>query len=536
METHEFDATGKGQSLFETRGINIDRDNSALIRLGKQPVLKRSFGFMSILGFSCTVLVTWEATLILFASGYTNGGPAGMVYGFLLVWAGTLSTFAALSELVSMAPTSGGQYHWVSMLASPSSSKFLSYITGWLTVGGWQAGVASASYLTGTMIQGVIALTVTDYSPQGWHGTLLFWAVLFFAVFINTVVSGLLPKFEGLILILHILGFFGIMIPLVVLGKHSEPSYVFTSFNNDGGWPTQGLSFFVGLLGPAYGFLGADAAFHMSEEIHNPSVVVPRSVMLTIVLNGVTGFAMILTFLFCIGDIDVVLATNTGYPFMEIFLQATHSRAGSAAMASLIIVLSLSATVGLLASTSRMFWSFARDRGLPGWRKLQQIDKRTSVPIWSVAVTMTISFLLALITIGSATAFNVFVSLTVVGLFTSYLLAASLLLYRRCTGAIRLSSDSPMDMVNTVNAPLVWGPWRLRGVFGIANNAFACIYLTIVLFFSFWPSATPVVAATMNYSSLMGGAVVLFAIAYYILHARKVYIGPVLETRYPITG
>ena len=111
----------------------------------------------------------------------------------------------------------------------------------------------------------------------------------------------------------------------------------------------------------------------MSEEIHNPSIVVPRSIILSIILNGSMGFAMIIAVLFCIGDIDAALSTNTGYPFMEIFLQATNSVAGSAAMAAIITVLALCATVGLLASTSRMFWSFSRDRGLPGWRALQTV-------------------------------------------------------------------------------------------------------------------------------------------------------------------
>ena len=211
---------------------------------------------MSILGFSCTVLITWEGSLILFLSGLQNGGPAGVIYGFILIWMGNLSVFSVLSELASMAPTSGGQYHWVSMLAPRSCAKFLSYITGWLTVGGWQAAVASGGFLTGTLIQGLIALTVPSYNPKSWHGTLLFWAVIFFAVFINTIVSSLLPKFEGLILILHIIGFFAILIPLVYLGPHGSADEVFTTFLNGGGWPTQGLSFFVGLIGNVFAFVG----------------------------------------------------------------------------------------------------------------------------------------------------------------------------------------------------------------------------------------------------------------------------------------
>lgn len=82
---------------------------------------------------------------------------------------------------------------------------------------------------------------------------------------------------------------------------------------------------------------------------------------------------MVITVLFCIGDIDAALSTNTGYPFMEIFLQATNSVVGSAVMAALVTVLALCSTVGLLASTSRMFWSFARDRGLPGWKTLHTV-------------------------------------------------------------------------------------------------------------------------------------------------------------------
>lgn len=51
-----------------------DRDAAQLTRLGKTPVLKRNFGFMSLLGFSCTVLVTWEGTLLTFQLLYAKYG------------------------------------------------------------------------------------------------------------------------------------------------------------------------------------------------------------------------------------------------------------------------------------------------------------------------------------------------------------------------------------------------------------------------------------------------------------------------------
>lgn len=129
-------------------------------------------------------------------------------------------------------------------------------VLGWLTVVGWQALVASGGFLCGTLIQGLIVLNHPGYVFERWHGTLLFWAVLLVAIFVNTIISSLLPKIEGLILILHVLGFFAILIPLVYMAPHGSASDVFTLFLNEGGWSTQGLSFFVGLVGSVFSFLG----------------------------------------------------------------------------------------------------------------------------------------------------------------------------------------------------------------------------------------------------------------------------------------
>lgn len=111
----------------------------------------------------------------------------------------------------------------------------------------------------------------------------------------------------------------------------------------------------------------------MSEEIQNAAVVVPRSIMTGIMINGTLGFAMILTVLFRAGDIETALAENPAYPFMAIFKLAVNSTSAAAVMASIIFCLATSATVGLLASSSRVFWAFSRDKGLPGWRTLSKV-------------------------------------------------------------------------------------------------------------------------------------------------------------------
>ncbi|KAI1474240.1 hypothetical protein K445DRAFT_365175 [Daldinia sp. EC12] len=507
----------------------IDRDNQTLTRLGKVPVLKRNFALMSILGFSCTVMNTWEGELVLFLQAYENGGSAGSIYGFIIVWIGTLCVFATMGELASMAPTSGGQYHWVYMLAPSNWRKFTSYFIGWLTVIGWQAAVASLGYLAAGLIQGVAVMGNPDYVPLAWQKLLLLYASVAFAVFINTVVSSALPKVEGLVLILHILGFFAILVPLVYLSPHKSAEEVFTSFSNGGGWPTQGLSFMLGMIAAVFNFLGADGAVHMSEEIQNASVIVPRAMIFTVLLNGTLGFGSLLALLFCIGDIESALKSPTKYPFMEIFQAGVGSQRGAQTMASILVVLNLFAMVSLMATASRMTWSFARDRGLPGWFYISKVEPKTSIPVIAIVLTTIISYLLALITLGSSVAFNDIVSLTVNGLDGAYLIGNSLLLWRRLTGGIRPYNRENTALTNTSHENLSWGPMKIPEPFGTIVNAFGCAFLVVMLFFSFWPTHVNPTAESMNMSSLMVGATLIWSVIYYAVWARKVYSGPVIE-------
>ena len=73
------------------------------------------------------------------------------------------------------------------------------------------------------------------------------------------------------------------------------------------------------------------------------------------------------------------------------------------------------------------------------------------------------------------------------------------------------------------------GPFHLLGLLGIAVNLFAVCFGIIIFVFSFCPVATPITPGTMNSSSLMTGTVVLFAVLYYMIWAKKEYKGPINE-------
>ena len=309
-------------SSFDKHG-----DSDILALLGKKQVLKRRFGFWSMFGFAVCELITWETVLALFTQGFTNGGPAGLIYGFIIAWLSTLSVYTVISELASIAPIASGQYYWVYMLAPAKYKVFSSYIVGWLTSLAWIATVATETIFAGTILQGLVILDYPDYDPKQWHGTLLAWLVIAVAIFINVIIPDMLPKFEIMIIVLHVAGFITILSLLWVYTPHINTAhFVFTTSLNRGGWPTQGLSYCVGFLGNVATFVGADASVHMAEEVSNAALTIPRAICGSMIFNGLVGFAMMITALFCLGDLESVLGTATGYPFIQIFYSKSALR------------------------------------------------------------------------------------------------------------------------------------------------------------------------------------------------------------------
>jgi choline transport protein len=106
------------------------------------------------------------------------------------------------------------------------------------------------------MIQGLVILNNDSYSPTRWQGTLMMIGILVICTLINTLGARYLPLLEGLILLLHILGFFAIIIPLWVLAPRAPTKAVFTEFYNGGGWSSIGSACLVAQLATVFSFIG----------------------------------------------------------------------------------------------------------------------------------------------------------------------------------------------------------------------------------------------------------------------------------------
>jgi amino acid transporter len=126
-------------------------------------------------------------------------------------------------------------------------------MTGWMSTLSWQAGTASGSFLTGTIIQGLITVNNPDYAPEPYQGTLLVFAMVLVIFIANIWGAKSLPVVQNVLFVVHCFGFFAVIIVLWVLAPRNSAKKVFTEFTNEGGWSSMGVSLMVGQISAIYG-------------------------------------------------------------------------------------------------------------------------------------------------------------------------------------------------------------------------------------------------------------------------------------------
>ncbi|CAK1361246.1 uncharacterized protein RHO25_005156 [Cercospora beticola] len=494
-------------SKEDDRGFTRN-DQKDMSRMGKKQELRRNFRGLSTIAFVVILQGTWEVLLAASYQGMYSGGLAGLFWSYVWTFCGFSLVVVSLAEMASMAPTSGGQYHWVSEFAPAKYQKLLSYFTGWMSTLSWQAGTASGPFLVGTMIQSVAAINNPSYAGTNWQGTLCVWAITILVLFANVYGGNAMPVFQNLMLILHVFGFLTIIVCIWVLAPRNAASVVFTEFYNGGDWQTMGLALMVGQISAIYACICSDAAAHMSEEIKDASVTVPRAMIGSYVLNGGLGIIFLVTFLFSVVDLEGALEAD--YPFLYVFQNAFSIQAVNA-LSSIVIILIFAGTLSYNLSTSRQTWSFARDNGLPfsGW--ISKVNTKLEVPANAVIVTCAFTIVLSFINFGSDVAFNAIISLNLVSLMITYQVSIACVLYRRVYQPELLPKAR----------------WSL-GKYGVAINIGGLAYSSFAFFWCFWPNIRNPSLVDFNWSVLMFVVVGLIAAIDWVVRARHVYTGPVV--------
>jgi choline transport protein len=140
----------------------------------------------------------------------------------------------SLAEMSSMAPTAGGQYHWVSEFASREYQKVLSYTSGWLSSLCWQSFVASDSMFAAQLLMALVQLQNPDFVIKNWYAALLSILICTIVTVINVWGAKKLAFVETVFVALHVATFFIVLITIAVASPQNDATEVFLTFTDNG--------------------------------------------------------------------------------------------------------------------------------------------------------------------------------------------------------------------------------------------------------------------------------------------------------------
>jgi choline transport protein len=242
----------------------------------------------------------------------------------------------------------------------------LSYASGWMSTLGWLASVASSTYVVTAQIEAMVNVYQPDFALSSWQYTLLMWAWTLITIVFNTYAAGILPTLEIVSLVGHLVGFVVVLVPLLVLAPKNSAYDVFVHFENSSGYSSSGAAFLISQVTVIYCNLGSDSVVHISEEVNDASLTVPRCMWWSYIGNVFLGIIMLITMLFTIGPLEGVLESDV--PYLLLF-NNTGSPALSLALNIILFLLIYSGNITALATCGREMFAFARDKGLPfsGW-------------------------------------------------------------------------------------------------------------------------------------------------------------------------
>lgn len=253
--------------------------------------------------------------------------------------------------------------------------------------------------------------------------------------------------------------------------------------------------------------LGSDSIVHIAEEINNASLVLPRVMWWSYILNTVLGIIALITMLFCIGTLEAAIESES--PYLQLVLN-TGSSALAYVLLIILFLLIYSGNITCLATASREVFAFARDKGFPLSRWWSKMNKRRHVPDNAVYFTSVVSGIICLINLGSTVGFNIVVSLNLLALMSTYSVSIGCIALKRLRGE-----------------PLPPARWSL-GRWGLPINIFAFLYSIFAVILSCFPSYVPTDTSSANWAPAVWVGVGLLSVVTYFLHGRKHYTPPVV--------
>jgi len=490
----------------------VSADDHLLMQLGYKPELKRNFSVIQVFGIAFSIMSLLPSIASVLAINLP-AGPVGMTWGWLLPSLCILTVGMAMAEMGSALPTSGGLYWWTFKFAPEKGKRPLAFLAGYANTLGLVGGLVSIDYGFAAMVLSVPAIADPTFVPTKYMTYGVFAVCVLSHIAVGSIATKVMSKLQTFCILINMLVILITVIAVPIGAKNTNGSlhsahYVFTHIENDTDWP-YGWTFFLAWMSAIWTIGAFDSCVHMSEEASNAATAVPFGIVLSIAMCGVLGFAILAVLAACIDDIPAVLATATGQPMAQIYLN-TLGQKWTIGMMVLLFIVQWFMGLSILVAASRQTWAFSRDGALPFSKFLRPVNMKLGVPIRAVVFDGVLAIFIGLLVLVDAAAAQALFSLAPASNGLAWMLPIA------CRH-IWFDKDAFKP-----------GPFYLGHFWSRVNGLFATVYLLFVIcILSMWPESGPNPSASeMNYTCVLNGTVWIGCLVYYYVDARKWFEGP----------
>ena len=362
-------------------------DSDHLKALGYDEGFKRSMSLWANFALGFTYLSPLVGIYSLFALGLATGGPPS-IFWILIVGAGQLLVALVFGEVVSQYPIAGGIYPWARRLWG----KRYAWMAAWVYIWAMIVTITAVGEFGSGFFASLFGLPLTPEVTLG-----LTVALLVVALAINFSGTKNLARVARIGLAAELAGVVLLGLYLLIFQRKQEFSVFFDSMGTEASHAGNYAATFLGaaLVG-LFLFYGFEACGDVAEEVKDPSRGIPRAMILTIVVGGVSALFSFAGYVLAAPNLASIVAGEDADPIPGI-LNATLGEVGAKIFLVVAVLAFLSCALSLQAATSRLLFSFARDEMIPGHKWLAHVSPRTAVPTRALAVACLIPIIIAVL-------------------------------------------------------------------------------------------------------------------------------------------
>ncbi|KAK6197883.1 amino acid/polyamine transporter I [Scheffersomyces amazonensis] len=483
--------------------------------MGFNQQLEKRFGLWNTVALQYSLICSGLAIGTFLSTVIGVGGAPFLIYGFIFAVTLGLIICYSLAELASAFPHSGAQEHWSYCIAPHRFKKVLGFSSGILSCAGWIFSCFSSSYVCSMFIISLVEIYHPDFVSQNWHYYVVFTGITLLAYVLNVFLINLLPILTNVLAFIINIGTLFIVITLLVRAHPKQTvNFVFKEITNDSGWSSNGVVFFISLLPSIVSVCLFDGAVHMTDEISNPKRNIPLVMVIANTLSAVVAFICAIIYMFCVVNVENLNNPVGGEPIIQLMYDAFESKALTTIGVLFLILSFVGSTMLYYTTTSRLFWAFAKNNGLPFGTYLGSVHNTLKSPVYSITLVVTICLILGTIMFGSSTALNALLGSAMVCINMSYIFPIICLLIR---SKFALSPQKRFaffneDEIQPVLNPSKGVPYFTLGRFGMPLNVIAVLWVCLLMVWTTFPVYYPVTPDTMNYASAVLGVTCVIGI------------------------